>query len=304
MFKRIVVGVDGREGGRDAVALAQLLVAAGGELTLAHVVPDDPDAHGGARAACGAPEAQRAEALLETVREETGVEAHLCRRASASVARGLHELCDLIGADLVAVGSSRRGLLGRVLVGDDTRAALNGAPCSIGVAPRNYSQQPRAIREIGVGYDGSPESAHALSVARMLAGASGARLSALEAVSLPSGAFLGPGAVDNTPRRLLEDARARIAALGDVEPRAAYGQPAEELALYSASLDLLVVGSRGYGPIGRLIHGSTSQQLAHSARCPLLVLTRTAHASTTDGLSNVSTNRSLRGRSASAPRIT
>ena len=62
--------------------------------------------------------------------------------------------------------------------------------------------------------------------------------------------------------------------VGDVEPRAAYGQPAEELAPYSASLDLLIVGSRGYGPIGRLIHGSTSQQLAHSARCPLLVLTR------------------------------
>jgi nucleotide-binding universal stress UspA family protein len=110
----------------------------------------------------------------------------------------------------------------------------------------------------------------------MLAGASGAKLSALEAVSLPSDAFLGPGAVDNTPRRLLEDARGRIAALGGVEPRAAYGQPAEELALYSASLDLLIVGSRGYGPIGRLIHGSTSQQLAHSARCPLLVLARTA----------------------------
>jgi nucleotide-binding universal stress UspA family protein len=101
-------------------------------------------------------------------------------------------------------------------------------------------------------------------------------------VSLPSDAFLGPGAVDNTPRRLLEDARGRIAALGDVEPRAVYGQPAEELALYSASLDLLIVGSRGYGPIGRLIHGSTSQQLAHSARCPLLVLTRAARAIQTD----------------------
>jgi nucleotide-binding universal stress UspA family protein len=282
MFKQIVVGVDGREGGRDAVALAQLLVAAGGELTLAHIVADDPDAHPGASAAYEAPEAERAGALLETVREETGVEAHLCVHASASVGRGLHELCELIGADLVAVGSSRRGLLGRVLLGDDTSAALNGAPCSIAVAPTNYSQQPRAMREIGVGYDGSSESAHALSVARMLAGASGAKLSALEAVSLPSDAFLGPGAVDNTPRRLLEDARARIAALGDVEPRAAYGQPAEELALYSASLDLLIVGSRGYGPIGRLIHGSTSQQLAHSARCPLLVLTRLAHPSATD----------------------
>src|SRR4051812_30976179 len=77
MFKQIVVGVDGREGGRDAVALARLLVAVGGKLTLAYVVARD------ARAFCdtsGAPEASdggRAEALLEAVREETGVEAHL-----------------------------------------------------------------------------------------------------------------------------------------------------------------------------------------------------------------------------------
>ena len=281
MFKQIVVGVDGRAGGRDALALAKLLVVAGGELTLAHVVPGDAHAYG-ASAAYEAPEAEHAEALLETVREETGVEAHLCWRRSSSVGRGLHELCELIGADLVTVGSSRRGLLGRVLIGDDTSAALNGAPCSIAIAPTNYTQQPDAMREIGVGYDGSPESEHALSVARMLAGASGAKLSALETVSLPSDAFLGPGAVDNTPQRLLEDARGRIAALGDVEPHAEYGQPAEELALYSASLDLLIVGSRGYGPIGRLIHGSTSQQLAHSARCPLLVLTRTARPSATD----------------------
>jgi hypothetical protein len=48
--------------------------------------------------------------------------------------------------------------------------------------------------------------------------------------------------------------------------------------VYSAPLDLLIVGSRGYGPMGRLIHGSTSQQLAHSACCPLLVLTRAARA--------------------------
>jgi nucleotide-binding universal stress UspA family protein len=281
MFKQIVVGVDGRAGGRDAVALAKLLVAAGGELTLAHVVPGDAHSDRGAGAAYEAPEAERAEALLEAVSEDSGVEAHLRWRGSSSVGRGLHELCELIGADLVAVGSSRRGLLGRVLIGDDTSAALNGAPSSIAIAPTNYAQQPGEVREIGVGYDGSPESKHALSVARVLAGATGAKVSALEAVSLPSDAFLGPGAVDNTPRRLLEDARGRIAALGDVEPHAAYGQPAEELARYSESLDLLIVGSRGYGPIGRLIHGSTSQQLAHSARCPLLVLTRTARPSAT-----------------------
>ena len=100
MFKHIVVGVDGREGGRDAVALARLLVAVGGKLTLAYVVARDAHAY---RGTSGAPEASdggRAEALLEAVRGETGVEAHLRWYGSSSVGRGLHELCEVIGADL------------------------------------------------------------------------------------------------------------------------------------------------------------------------------------------------------------
>lgn len=85
----------------------------------------------------------------------------------------------------------------------------------------------------------------------------------------------------------IDQARDRIVALGGVEAHAAYGVPAKELALYSASLDLSVVGSRGYGPIGRLVHGSTSQKLARTARCPLLVLPRwTAAAGTSDALEN------------------
>ncbi len=69
---------------------------------------------------------------------------------------------------------------------------------------------------------------------------------------------------------------ARVAKLDGVEPHAAYGKPAEELAVYSASIDLLVVGSRSYGPFGRLVHGSTAHELTRTARCPLLVLTRAA----------------------------
>ena len=37
MFVKVLVGVDGLQGGRDAVALARILVAAAGEITLAHV---------------------------------------------------------------------------------------------------------------------------------------------------------------------------------------------------------------------------------------------------------------------------
>jgi nucleotide-binding universal stress UspA family protein len=281
MFKQIVVGVDEHEGGRDAIALAKNLLARDGELTLAYVYPGDTYVYRGASAAYEAGERERARELLEKVRGETEVQAHMRWREAPSVGRGLHELCEVIGADLLVVGSSRRGLLGRVLIGDDTRAALNGAPCAIAIAPTGYSAQSVAMREIGVGYDGSPESEHAVAIARRIAAECGAKLSAFEAVSLPTYAFIGgPAPIDDALEQLVDDARDRITALGGVEPHAAYGRPVEELAVYSASLDLLIVGSRSYGPIGRLIHGSTSLELAGAARCPLLVLTRAARDAT------------------------
>lgn len=88
-------------------------------------------------------------------------------------------LAEATGADLLVVGSSRRGLLGRVLLGDDTRAALNGAPCAVAVAPSGYCQEPDLMREIPVGCNASAESEHALTVARSFADEYGAKLSAL-----------------------------------------------------------------------------------------------------------------------------
>jgi len=132
-----------------------------------------------------------------------------------------------------------------MLIGDDTRDTLNGAPCAIAIAPAGYAEQPVAMREIGVSYDGSAESEHALEVARTLAAETGAGLSAFEAVSYPRTAFLGgPTPVEEAIAQLVGQARERIAALGGVEAHAVYGHPVVELALYSASLDLRIVGSR------------------------------------------------------------
>jgi len=277
MFKQIVVGVDGQPGGRDATELAKNLAANSADITLAHIYPGDPHIRRGAGGAYEAAARTRAGELLKRSREEARIDAHLRWHGSPSPGRGLHELCDELDADLLVVGSSRRGLLGRVLIGDDTQSALNGAPCAIAIAPAGYLSEPVAMREIGVGYDGSPESEHALDVARELARRCDAKLSAFQAASLPaiaySGAMLSLG---EAVEALVEEARSNIEGLGDVEPHAAFGQPAEELSVYSASLDLLIVGSRGYGPLGRLIYGSTSGQLARTARCPLLVLPRAA----------------------------
>ncbi len=53
-----------------------------------------------------------------------------------------------------------------------------------------------------------------------------------------------------------------------------YGAPGEQLARFTEEVDLLSVGSRGYGPLGRLLNGSSSSYLAGHARSPLLVLPR------------------------------
>ncbi len=277
MFRNVIVGIDGQQGGRDALALAQRLVEPHGHLTLAAIYWDADHTWRGSSAAYDLAERETLRQILADTRSQAGVDAALRCIGASSVGRGLHRLAETTDADLLVIGSSRHGLLGRVLIGDDTRGALNGAPCAVAVAPAGYALAPSAMREIGVGYNDSPESEHALAVARLVAAQHDARLSAFEAVSLPAQAYLSPvPALDDAFEEIVQAARQRVAALDGVEPHAAYGDPAEELAIYSASVDLLVLGSRGYGPMGRLIHGSTTQQLARLARCPLLILTRGA----------------------------
>lgn len=287
MFNNVIVAVDGQVGGRDAIALAQELVVAGGELSLAHIYLSGPRFLRGASGTFSEAERERSIALVEAAAAESGVQAARLSFGSSSVGRGLHELAERQHADLIVVGSCRRGLVGRVFAGNDTSEELNGAPCAVAVAPAGHADQTSIYREIGVAYNRSPESERALAVAREIAAERGAKVSAFEAVSIPTSFFgSATGALAESIPSYVAQARDQIAALGEVEAHAAYGMVAEELALYSASLDLLVVGSRGYGPIGRLVHGSTCQQLARTARCPLLVLTRGTAAAETSPVEN------------------
>ncbi len=291
MFDNVLVGVDGHDGGRDAIALSRMLVAEGGILTLAYVYRGDPQRWRGSRPPFEVGEDERARELLKTASQDAGVTAQLRSHGATSVGHGLHDLAETIGADLIVVGSSRRGLLGRVLLADDTRAALNGAPCAVAIAPAGYAREASVIRTIGVGYNGSPESVHALGVARSLAAARRAQLAALTTITAPAYVLAGgAGGTEDAVALHLKKAHSDLSALENVEAHASHGRPADELGIFSDSVDLLVVGSRSYGPIGRLVHGSTSQQLARAARCPLLILTRAARAA--DGASSSTEGKS------------
>ena len=66
----------------------------------------------------------------------------------------------------------------------------------------------------------------------------------------------------------IERERERLGEIEGVVGDVVYGDASEELARFAAEVDLLIVGSRGYGPLGRLINGSTSTYLAGTVRAP------------------------------------
>ncbi len=279
MFKNVLVGVDGTSNGRDAIAFSTHLVDAGGQLTLAHVYSGQlaplhvvtPDlVH---------EEREASEQLLETESSAAAdIGAQLISIAATNPGRGLHQQAEEQQADLLVVGSCDRSGVGRVMLGDDTRASLNGASCAVAIASRGYAEHPAPISRIGVGYDGSAESREALAMARELAAPTQAAIQALEVVSIPTYAYSGLTApsLGNDIEVMLSEANSRMKELAGVEGRAVYGIAGEELAVFGDQLDVLVVGSRSYGPLRRLVLGSTSDYLERHARCSLVVVPRLA----------------------------
>ena len=140
------------------------------------------------------------------------------------------------------------------------------------VAPHTYAEHPRDITTTGVGYEQTPEGEAGLAIALRLAARHGATVRALTVVSPVSGWAPMVIGASETVAAAATAATDRLASLDGVEGRVASGVPGEEVAAFGGEVDLLVIGSRGYGPVRRLMLGSTSQHLAHSGRCPPLVL--------------------------------
>jgi nucleotide-binding universal stress UspA family protein len=180
-----------------------------------------------------------------------------------SPARELTLLAEDSDVDVVVVGSTHQGALGRVLPGSVGDQLLNGAPCAVAVAPVGFSETDHfGSGPIGVGYTGSPESREALSWAGSLARQLGSGLSLITAIREFNPAHR-PGLVGAPDyRTLVRDDVANTQAAAaeeikdiEVERLILDGDPAEVLAQQGVELDLLVVGSRGYGPLRRALLG-------------------------------------------------
>jgi nucleotide-binding universal stress UspA family protein len=224
---------------------------------------------------------------VEHLQAELGGDVECRPLPGTSAARALHEAAEEFGAGLLVVGSTGRGGVGRVLPGSTAQRLMHGAPCPVAVVPRDWTRGSR-LHTIGVAYVDTPEGHRALEDALALARRSGAKVRVLHAAKErgTSGTH-GPGdpltpaegyeqlasSVRVAAERAVEGATAGETGV-EVEPDVSVGDPADFLIAASENVDLLVCGSRGYGPARAVLLGGVSRRVASEAHCPVIVLAR------------------------------
>ena len=224
--------------------------------------------------------------LAEDLRDQ-GVDADCRSLPGTSAARALHEAAEELGAGLLVVGSTQRGGIGRVVPGSTAQRLMHGAPCPIAMVPRSW-QRSDGVRTIGVGYVDTAEGHNALANALALARRSGAKLRVLSAAKGRPATMAHGGGDALTPAARYEEftsalrvsaeqaVEAATSGVSDVEiePDVSVDDPADFLIAASEQLDLLICGSRGYGPAQAVLLGGVSRRVVSEARCPVIVLAR------------------------------
>jgi len=286
MTSPIVVGVDPLRHDPEAAVLSALLArAAGAPVVAVAVYPFEiPLRFGGGR---DFQEEARGRALARLSAIEPafyGVALESVAVPGTSAARALHDLSEQRGAGLLVVGSTHHGISGRISLGSTADRLLHGATCPIAAAPLGFAERMRGLDRIGVAFVDSEEGLEAVRAAAALALACHADLhaaTAVEPIAWSATSLADPYNIDGNLAELRELAASRLrAALEGLQPpvqshtRVLVNSPLTALEQFSHDVDLLVCGSRGYGPLGSVLLGGVSRRLIHRAACPVLVVPR------------------------------
>ena len=285
----IAVGVSARPEGRDAAVLgAALARTTGADLMLIAVIADPivlpPVGVSWKRLR------KQAQTGLAEIRDAVMPGARVAVRTDLSVARALQRVVAREHRDLLVVGSSDKAPEGSVRIGKRVHQLIGYASCPLAIAPRGIQNKTEVpLKRVGVGYDGGADSASALSLAASISVAAGAELHVCGVVDDRAKAALwysgGEDPVlaelDDVVGTELELLRERaVAAANPLDPSARVdirrGRPADALQGLCADVDLLVIGSRRWGAVARLLLGSTGESLAYHATCPILIVPRAA----------------------------
>jgi nucleotide-binding universal stress UspA family protein len=267
--RRVVVGCDGSEGARDAIALARLLAPDEASFLLVDVVPrralgrrlgdHRPADFSAARHALSAGRAEKPSIETRTIRADHPDEV-------------LADLGSDERRDLIVVGSPHRGPLGRALLGSVAKALIHRSTVPVAIAPRGFSGH--RLHRLVVGFDGSPEARSALDWAEPLGAAREAEIDVFTVATPPVSI---PGALGHRPAGLADpfDAVEEAADHGgediDLHAHLSVGHAAPNLA---STADLLVVGTQTHGTLEEALIGSVADELVTASRCPVVTVPR------------------------------
>ena len=223
--------------------------------------------------------------LAKRVVERDGGELNVVHVEKGSPAETFQALAEKGEADLVVLGSTHHAAIGSVAPGSVAERLLHGARCRLLIAPRGYGEKDHSqdrLRVVAIGYDGMAESHAALEEAATLARKFGGSMKVI-GVSTPVPPMASAAAAQTDAeagpdfQTRLYDAVAALPSELRALPVLDHGDPVRKLLEEAAvGVDLLVLGSRGFGPVMRLLIGSVSSRVIRAAPCPVMVVPRPA----------------------------
>lgn len=292
MKRTIIIGYDPEHDGDDALSLGSVMSALlGAKPTVAvvthwhqHLLDREP-LEQAIEAEIAQPRARASEVLA-------GLDPDVLGFPWRSPGAVLHDLAVAEKAGLIVIGSEHRGPMGQLMVGSVGESLLQGAPCAVAVAPRGFAEREEThVLRICVAFDGSAEAWSALETAIGLAERVHGALTVITVAEFPTHGSATSESIltgdefrdfeREEKQRILDLALKRLPSGLAGEGRLMTGDVGELLAQASGDFDLMVTGSRGYGPLRRTLLGNATRKLMRTAACPVIVLPR---ASGTDPL--------------------
>ena len=292
MASQVVIGYDGSETSEDAVAFGLTWSRSTGDVPIIATVYPEEHTLGLGRVDADWPTYVRDQAQIvqDNARATVGDAALYRSVASTSAAHGLADLAEDVEAAMVIVGTTQETGLTRALLGSSAERLLHGATAPVTLVPPRWRQSaPDWISRIGVAYIDTRDAREALRMAVQVALRIPARLTLYTVLGQSSERYSYlVGRTDEQAfwdmardsfRTALDFAAAGVPP--ELEPRTVLleGAVVESLAaLGPDDVDLLVCGSRGYGPVRRVLLGGVSAPLIRRARLPVTVVPRATSA--------------------------
>jgi len=227
------------------------------------------------------------EAVVAGIRTDVDIQPVV--RQSTSIPQGLTELTAEHQADLVVVGSSSSGLLGRIALGSVTERLVHTAAVTVAIAPRGYPATPLPLQRLTVAYGGAADTVQLIRTAAELAARWRLQLRIASFTVRPAVVFRGSIersaedlVTEQWSRRTEEAVRKQLTAA-----RESIDIPQVDLVIGAGTDwagavndiswepgDLLVLGSGAAGPRAQVFLGSAAGRILRHVPAPVMIVPR------------------------------